>query len=267
VPADATFDEFLTFTIDKVFGAMLDQDLERARVLIRSVLRPNAEGMLQKLADDVYRILPAGSDMELVDAIRAANTELQNALDRVTAWFYRTDTVMDEPFTINEAILISAETVRAVSPQFSVEGPGQDADWAQARGQLLNPFVDVFILIFQNIVRHAGLESPSAVVSLSPSADRTSISITVTNQVSPEAATPEAKARVLKIKADMEGADHVKFISREGGTGFHKLKKILTHDIEPNAVVDFGFVEGDRFLVEFRLRTTEVPFADEDLAS
>ena len=245
VEPTATVSEFIDFVVDRIFNAILDLNLEHARRRIRLVLKPAAAHMMQELADDVARLSSSPNTFELVDTIRAAGTELQTALDRVAAWFYRTDSVLAEPFSLHDALLLGAETIKAVSPQFSIQSAEGGAELLQLRGPLFNPFVDVFLLIFQNVVRHSGLDTPVATVSLSVKDDRTSFTVAVFNQVAADTVTEASRERVSSIKARLNSAEHQKFVSRERGTGFHKLKNILTHDFDPDAEVDFGFGADD----------------------
>lgn len=104
-------------------------------------------------------------------------------------------------------------------------------------------------MIFENIVRHSGLADPfRAHVQIAHEDD--SIRCRIENDIAPERITPAILGRVESIKRALDNSQHMSSISSEGGTGFFKISKILTHDVRLSQMPRFGFVDTNRFFVE-----------------
>ena len=85
------------------------------------------------------------------------------------------------------------------------------------------------------------------------------------NDVGEAVATQETAARIRDIKAAMQEERYRQSVTTEGGTGFHKIRKILSHDfrligssLEPSLEpsLEFGFEGENRFFVEITIPST-----------
>jgi hypothetical protein len=123
-------------------------------------------------------------------------------------------------------------------------------------GILLAPFVDLFMIMFENIVKHAGTtQAPRTDVTVAR-LDK-DLQITVENDISPTVRTPQAIERLAGIRQAIAGGLYMRSVGKEGGTGLFKMKKIIVHDLAGSAMLAFDFDESDRFVV-----TIEMPLKD-----
>ena len=241
--------EFIDVVLIELNGR-LDGNLSRVRERLAHEAKSRASALLDSLAADIERIGRKSGMGPLVNAARAAKTDLLVAIDRVTAWFVRSRAGEDEPFELGDAVDIAVEMVRTFSPGFRADVLPEDASRLLVDGRWLSSFVDVFFLLFENIVRHSGIVfAPAAEVYLPAKAG--SLEIVVENQVAPESVTPKVVERLARIREELERGHHDLSVSREGGTGLHKLAKILAHDFAIDSAVTFHHVSGDRFRVAF----------------
>jgi hypothetical protein len=169
--ADTTFEEFLELILRNL-RELLEQNLAKIRQKISSELKSQVSELITNLQADIDRLSDPISDdtwlvyysaynraqaqteiRELSNAIRAAHTELQVVLDRMTEWFYLRDATANDPFSIEEAVDISAETVRTAHQTFNTEVIFESGHNLAFVGTLLASFVDIFTNIFDNIVR------------------------------------------------------------------------------------------------------------------
>src|ERR1039458_7725559 len=58
--------------------------------------------------------------------------------------------------------------------------------------------------------------------------------IHVANTVAPSSVTPGSRARLDAIRSAMRHGDYKKAVRTEGGTGLHKVQKIIRHDFGTN---------------------------------
>ncbi|MCY1022710.1 hypothetical protein [Pyxidicoccus sp. MSG2] len=249
ITPETTFEQFVDHGLE-LFGNILDEQLKGAREYITLTPKARASELLERLAADIDALDEEVDTGELTHAIRTAKTELNVAFDRVAAWFRRARLVANEPFPLEDAIDIGAETVRTVVQDFRAEIIDRKEAALLLPGLYLATFVDIFFIIFENIVRHASLKSrPSARVSISISEQK--LHIRVENELGQGVATAEARARLDNIKATMGAGLHGPSVNREGGTGMHKLGKLLAHDLGVSPDLDFGFSDDTHFFVRF----------------
>ena len=238
--APVAFEDFVGYMIGR-FNLTLDRNLESARATIQHDWKTRLSGILDTLDTEL-----SGGDgpAELIDAVRRARGELRLAVDRVAEWFQRTDAVGDEPFLLGEAIDICSEAVTELRLEQRIH---DSAVGLRLKGDALFAFFDVFFIVFENIAKHSGYEAhPRATVTVS-AVNEGRASILISNPMEAEVMTSEAMDRVKRIKAEMSGAEHQRFVRIEGGSGFHKLKRILNHEFGDDSDLSFGFVGKDRF--------------------
>lgn len=252
-----TFDEFTDILFYKLWYTV-DLNLEYIRNKIQSEAKPKLHEILTSLESDIERIGYSADVRNITHTIRKVRTDLQFALDRITEWFRRARIEAEEPYSLDDLINISVETVRTVSRGFKISIPDDEAcTVVMLRGlKQLASLVDVFFIIFENIVRHSDLPAPEARVHVTICED--AVHLLVTNDLGAGAAQSEAIERVNSIRTIMQGEQHLDSVRSEGGTGFHKIRKILTHDFGSDQELDFGFDGTSAFYVKFTLQARSV---------
>ncbi len=238
--------------IDRVVGILnthLDGSLTCVRAALQDTARPKAMRMLDELEQSVeaYRFENA---TDLVTAIRKTRTELQFAIARVSEWFRRSVTVSSEPFSIEDLIAVGLECAQVLAPDFVASVTYSGEQRALLSGRQLNPLVDVLFTVFENIVHHSQLKHPSAEVHVALRAGG-ELAIRVDNPVGQGVANDAALERVAKIRGELNDVGSARAVTREGGTGLHKLTRILQHELGASPKVTFGFIKRDQFSVEF----------------
>lgn len=253
--AAKTVDEFFDRTFQKL-DELLDRNLLSVRRYINEVAKPEAIALLDALGNDLS-IMSAQQSVdlgELLHEIRTASTELKVDFDALGAWFSRAANLANEPFTLENPIQIAEQLVRVGTTEFAVEGPTElFGEVRVMNGALFSFFVDVFLILFDNVARHSRVSPPRAVLALELAAS--SLLITVTNRVAPDGRDSDAAKRVENARVAMTRADSSP-IAREGGSGLPKLNTLLAYDIGGAQVDHFGF-KGDEFEVEFSLPSQE----------
>jgi hypothetical protein len=252
VREDTSFEAFLDVVL-----ATLWQRLDLCLASIRERLSVDAKAMLDGLLGSLQIGLrkAAGAEdiTDLENAIIATRTELTNILNRIAQWFRLPKQTSTTPFPIADAVSIAVESVRRFHPQFFFRPQVTVSGETALPGLLLPGLVDVFIIIFENIVRHSETHGPPDVqVHISSDADW--INFVVENQIGPGVYSEDVVRHVVDLKQAVEKGGYRKSVAAEGGTGFHKIWKIIAHDIGGECTLDFGFRSGDRFFVEIGMR-------------
>jgi hypothetical protein len=235
----------------QLFDQVLDRNLGDVRDRLETDAKRRASDLLEQLAMSIDQ-LGGPQCGELVHAIRTANNELQVAFDRIATWFRRASSSGAEPFSIAEAIDIGVESVKTINPQFEHSVKIDFDEELDLHGSLLTPFVDILFIILENVVKHSGdVTRPSA--RISATLRQGSLQVSVMNPVGPDIILEDVNERLDRLKAQIMDHRHSAFVRREGGSGFHKLARILQDDLRGTPHLGFGFQLDREFFVELSI--------------
>lgn len=235
---DTTFEQFLALVLDGYLWLVLDRNLANIRKRLSEEAKDKIESSLLYLQAEVRKIdEDEDSASELDSAIVNARIDTIRALSRVTEWFNLPVKRLDEPFQITMAVNIAVETVKRFYNQaFPV--PVVEAQDIEMNGILLPGIVDIFVILFDNIAKHACCEGPKVDVILT--FDKKFVTILVRNSIGPGSHSCAAVTRLGAIRNALEKAEYGGAVAGEGGTGFIKIRKILDHDFpQMGASLDF----------------------------
>lgn len=261
VAVDTSIDEFLD-RIFRFFLGFLEFHLSRVRDAFRNEVKIRFITLLTELQADLEAVKLTPEVSELIRKARNAQTELLRAIDRIIEWFHLSKSTDREPFFIEDAISISLESVRTFT-QGIEETVNLNTDKViVAEGQMLTGLVDILTIIFENIIRHSGLGGrPRATINVEH--QEKVVRITIENEIAEGVATDGSESKIRTIKHAIAENQYGQSISREGGTGFHKIWKILNHDFKlaslgAPAELNFAFSTNKRFVVTFAIPAQEI---------
>jgi len=145
VTPETTFDSFLN-SVFSYFTRTLNKCLENIRGKINTEAKTECNNLITKLQSQLIDISGDYYDIgELVSAINSTRTELQKAFDRVIEWFRLSNETIGEPYTVEDAINISVDSMRTSTPDFEVEmSISEDMQDTPIKGSLPS-FVDVLL--------------------------------------------------------------------------------------------------------------------------
>jgi flavin-binding protein dodecin len=75
----------------------------------------------------------------------------------------------------------------------------------------------------------------------------------VENEVAPTSITQAAEEKLSRSRAALRELRYLSAAESEGGSGLCKAGKIIAHDYRVPPKIEFGFRDGERFVVEFSL--------------
>jgi hypothetical protein len=109
----------------------------------------------------------------------------------------------------------------------------------QVKGVFFYAFVDVLFILLDNAVRHSGSATPKVHLRAHVAGGR--VEFAVTNVLSGEAIARLTPARIDEIQLLARGsAGRNDTIRAEGGSGFVKLRKLLSYDLRRGARASLG---------------------------
>lgn len=252
ITPDQTLDQFLDKTLDYFFKTRLEISLARIRGKIQEDAKPRIHNLLIALQTAIEAGAPSSDAATLRAAIGRASTNMRLVLDRIIEWFRLPAAEKDEPFSVEEAISIC----KAIRPDFrSALTVAPELEGFRIKGNL-HSFVDIIYLAFDNIVKHAGI--PRVVAHVDIQLDGNALVVVISNPIDSSVANDLNREKVRNILRAVKMQPFSTSVTKEGGTGFHKLQKILHHDFcPPNRKTDpslaFGFSSNELFQLEIRI--------------
>lgn len=246
--ADTSFEQFLDFTFATLLQK-LEADLVAMRQRIVGEAKAMFDGLLENLRLDIEKITKRSQVTELDSAIKEARIELSNALNRIAGWFQLPKRTSATPFPIEDAVTIAIQSVRRFHPDYPFNPRVTVSTGVALPGLLLPGVVDVCIIVFENIVRYAATQGePEIQVEVTANDDW--IHFKIENEIGPGVYCDATVQRVRTLKEAVDRGEYKRSVAAEGGTGFHKIWKIIANDIDPRARLDFGFRDDRSFFVE-----------------
>ena len=243
-----TFEDFVDAVLEQL-SSSLDAILAVIRRRLTGELTDQSLALLDRLQTSSEALLGGDRSEGLTVAISSARTELQRVISRVAEWFRLAKGVLAEPFAIEDAVNLCVETVRGYEKEADikvhVDHPGK---YVFPGGSLASLYY-VFINALENVVKHSRLEPSSADIRVQH--DSMGLSIQISNPIHPQVAkqlSASLQTRRVALAADASGSQ----ISREGGSGFHKMRALLQRDFGAGASLSVEAI-GDRFVLSFCL--------------
>lgn len=257
IGVETTFEEFLEPVL-LILRQSLANNLEKIKNVFDGEIKARIIELLTSFQARMHRILLAPEQMaDLDNAIQAARTEMQVAIGRIANWFSVSKTAANEPFLIEDAVSISIESVKRFYPSFNPDLRFSQTESFKYHGSQLSAFVDIFFIIFENIARHSNFNG-IPIVAVKISYEGRKATFYIENQVGASVACEVNSQRVAAIKQAMRENKYMSAVAVEGGTGLHKIRKIVSHDLAESTDMDFGFTETAGFFVQFSLNTSEL---------
>ena len=246
--------------IEDIFGilrGMLRQNCENIRTHLLTSVTNEIDSMLMDTQEACTRVAGGDEIRDLLSALRASRADMRRATSKMADWFKLPSATSTVPFGMDSAISIAVELVRSMYRREDFQPAIAVSDQTLYKGVLLPAFVDLFMIMFENIIKHSGTRAAPA-TNVSVSRLDAKLQIAVINDVSPTVRTPTAIAGLESIRLAIRAGVYMRSIGKEGGTGLFKMQKIIKHDLAGSAKLAFDFGENDRFYVNIEMPVTEM---------
>lgn len=254
VTTQTTFREFVDLVVEHL-GERLTKNLDLIRHRLQEEAWPAARVLLSNLQKKIHALNQRYMFTELDSAIKIARTETASVFERVVAWFRPTQAVGSSPYFLEDVLSVAEALVRETAPDFqapiSVAFTNDNNQVVLAHG--LTTLVDIFVNIFENVVRRSGLESPQARLELRNipiSTNQSIISVVTRNALGANINQQQLRLQLEQKRQELAEGKYSSSITKEGGSGFFKIHRSL-RDFRTSDLM-FG-IEDDEFFVEVRL--------------
>ena len=249
------FDEACDLVIEKLWK-MTDAALSNIRCRIGEYKR-DFGALLDQLQQAVKSVRGRSRSSDLDDAIAQCRTALQNELDKMAAWFRRTAITDLQDFWIDLPIDIAIQVINSINPNRQIYPLKGFTGSKKISGKALKAFVDIFFILFDNALKHSNLGDRAPDISIQCRSKDGSLSFIVANEVARVADVRLYTERLNAIGRDLGRQQSKSLVSKEGGTGLHKIYKILSVDLNCAFRMHVDLEGADKFVFKAEIQPAE----------
>jgi len=189
---------------------------------------------LEKVINTIQNESQSNNELpELVQTVRNCKTAIAVEIGKISEWFNRSNKKLIEEFDFTILLDSSINTLQSVNPLFKDAKINYDIKCDLIfDGDLFPYFTDMLFYLLDNAIKHSRLESKSLYILISIKQDDNIVRIVIENNVFNEKSYLDyLDNHIHKTREKIYNAKFHEHINKEGGTGFIKIKKTLTQDL------------------------------------
>lgn len=248
ISSETSFKDFLDLTLDLLWKYTED-NLKHIRAYIEGEVTKQVNDAFLQLLGSVGQISNSAQSTtqvkELEYSIKTAQTNIAHDVAKVSDWFKRSREAQSPDFKLRESFDVAAETVRRIYPSRSFEIEIIEQGEQIFKGQIFKAFADIAFILFENIIKHSKVEDRSPNIRLTVGAKKGNVKVFLRNDMGAtiiDSQTESMKVLVSKLNSQTDG----EIVKKEGGSGFHKVMKILRIDLKTNPSLEAGYDKGKK---------------------
>jgi hypothetical protein len=229
--------EFQVFTkeVFTILFERLELCLTSLREQIATVLTHAFVEALEELQRDVGNLkLTATEHQQIEQVIVNCRTEIQSATTQIENWFrisknryieeFPFELILDTIKTYINSIYANALSDATLKAQINCS--------EHIKGKYFEPFGDILINIFENIITKNKDIKDTLVVDIEIASEADLMTITVSNNLSPTINVQDLEKSIKKIQSKIDNYKSGMEVSFERGSGYIKLCKSVSVDLE-----------------------------------
>ena len=241
---------------EQVFGELWSKTeliLEKVRNKFNDVYRDSFLGFLGQLENELTSNFEKHEINELLSQIMTCRTDIQHKLNNISQWFRRSESTYEGEYKVDVLAQTSIEITKNIHPNYSFNIETELNSSATVKGEYHEHFIDLLNNCLFNMIKHSQLTSDNLNARLKIQEKDGLLVLIFTNNVSE---INEHIAKLTEIKANWKKLDSN--IAQERGTGFPKIKKIISSDLNrKNSYFNFSS-EGNNIIIELNFELNDL---------
>lgn len=243
---DRILECFFTYTEDR---------LEDIRRFIANTTHDQIRECVDDLLEDVRAVgLPNRINFKFQDEIQKSKISLQNMIQSLCEWFKFKGISEFKDFPINvvfDSVLKAInDSSNGLLSAYCLEVPN-----IILKGDSFHALYDVFFTLLYNVVEHSDLSSSEIDLTIRGSMNEDILTFTLENNVNPEKDLNQSLETARSL-IEKSAAGEASRITKEGKSGFFKIRKILERDLRRTQVTqNVNTIHTQRFSVSLGFET------------
>lgn len=230
---------------------------------IRSLLLTNTQDNLFTAINDLQIVLHSNNSdpavSQMLSGTNLVRPEITSAIERVANWFtlaHNNDDFVDYEF--NLAYEAALETLKTYNSHLTIDVSFEAKSDLIMYGYTLPYMVRLFLLLLENCTLHSGIRSGRLPVSVTATLEGGLLTISVANELGANKSIEELSTTVQRLNQEYGREAASQFVEREGGSGYPKLWKLLTHDLRCEHVVNVEISDTTMFRTEVVMESRRI---------
>ena len=238
-----------------------------------------AEGLMIELQDDIERdvkiklskalesmrrnILPHlnDKDSELFgDCINEVSTNFEGYIDELKDWFTKPENSSLDEFSFDFVSVVAQKQINNCYVRSKIEVESDLDSITKFNGSFFNYFVEVLFILFQNVIRHSGLQENKAKVTFKISNNE--VYLVVTNEIGGSVNIEKLRLSLPSLNKKYSEEMAMEFANRESGSGISKIWKLIEHDINKKGELNFELDDEDNFVARLNFNVDGLLYED-----
>lgn len=245
-----TIDDFIEKSFQELWSRT-EQNLEVVRNKFDFEFRDAYIKQIDGLHQELLSIVSKNSISELLNNLMTCKTEIQTKLSNISKWFRRSESSFDGEYELQTLAEASIQITKNLNPNFNFEIVKIICPDFNVSGEFHQHIIDLINNCLFNIVKHSHLPCTEVEAKLIIEENGNDLIFRFENNV---ANAEEHQKKLTTIKKNWQSSDSN--ISKEGGTGFPKIKKIINSDLN-RRYSNFNFnIENNRLAISISFETT-----------
>ena len=251
-------DDFIQLIVDHLWK-ITDYNLGRVRIYLKETALQWFSDALDTLDKALDNVANSTKLTNLRSAIALSRPELQAAIGRVASWFTLSTDVDFPDYSAQTAYQAGIETIKSYAVNVRIKSSLECDENIVLRGRTL-PFIGrVIFIILDNIVAHSQIVVGEIEVKCSIWLSEGSLMVTIVSALGPEADLAVVRRNAEDVNAQYGTEKASQFISVERRSGYPKIWKILTHDLQVTHQLELSVDhEARKFRVEIAMATSKL---------
>lgn len=240
----ASYVEFIN-TIESWIWEQTEDNLHDIRAYIEQQITPN---LLSTLQSDLSKLkIDRSAFYEFSNAINRAKLSLNQDLKTIISWFKKGEIGVTQTFELETAVQIASKAL-LLQVDLSSDTP------IILKGDKLSSFVDILYILYENSISKSGIDKCDITPLHFAEINDTELIIQYKNKCAEYSSVEDENSKISSyINSYGNESIMMERLHSEGGTGFAKIWKIISKDLNCKHTMKFGFIDDNFFSVEIRI--------------
>ena len=247
------YDSFITIAINTLWNHT-EYNLKKVRYKIENEIKKSYIDISENLKSNLNSIVNREEILELHNSINLSITNIQAELENISQWFKRSEATLDSSFALKMIIETSISVIKNIYPNYMFNPTLFTYSNFTVNSKTGLNLVDVMKILLENMVRHSLLTGDSVGAEIVIKEKDAVLNLVLKNRLSTQVDLNALNDKLVLVKekwCDKVSDDTTK----EGGTGFSKIKKILSSDLN-RKLDDFSYnVDGNLLEITISFET------------
>ncbi|MCG9516831.1 hypothetical protein MCL26_17175 [Acinetobacter pittii] len=256
-----SFSSFLS-TCYFIFWKLVELGLKDLNSYISNDFKQKIKQQFDDLIEKLRILNNKSSLLPIISTLQSVSTATQTQCDVISDWFRLPSHVEDEDedFQLPDAIDIAQEATRNVYRALDAHFVHLNTPKIPLTTSALAVLTDCLFVIFENAWKHSGLGTSLEFIDIETchDKDKNLLTFIVYSNLSCERKNVLNSAELQRLRSKYVGKLPVDLVSREGGSGFAKLARLVrfVDPLKCSAPFDFG-IEDNRWFVRVTVQLYE----------